>query len=215
MYDVLEQLNINLSEDKKKLFSDFTDLFREYNSKINLMSRNDINVIFEKHIYDSLAFNLFYTKYNLKNYVTIMDMGTGGGFPSVPIAIYYDNCKITAVDSINKKIKFINYAINELHINNIEAICSRVEKLPDNYSFDVIVTRAMADLRIILEYAIPYLKEGGYFIAYKSKKADEEIENSKNELKKLNSKIIDKIEYSLPLKEENKRVLLVIKKEKK
>ncbi|MCD7740335.1 MAG: 16S rRNA (guanine(527)-N(7))-methyltransferase RsmG [Candidatus Gastranaerophilales bacterium] len=213
MYNELKRIGINISPEKKELFSRFADLFKDYNSKVNLMGRNDVNLIFEKHIYDSLAFNLFYTKYVSKNSINIMDMGTGGGFPAIPLAIYYDNCQITAVDSINKKTKFVNYAAKELCINNIKAVCSRVEKLSDNYSFDIIVSRAMANLPIILEYAMPYLKQEGFLIAYKSKKAAEEIGNSQKKLKILNSKIIDKIEYSLPLKEENKRVLLIIKKE--
>ncbi len=216
MYEKLEQLGINIDEKQKKLFSSFSDLFTEYNSNINLISKNDVKFLFQKHIYDSLAFNLFYEKYSSKQLLNIMDIGTGGGFPAIPIALLYKNIDVTALDSINKKINFIKTVIDKLEIKNINPICSRVEELPLSMksSFDVIVSRAMADLRVILEYAIPYLKIGGYFIAYKSQKAEEEIYNAKNALLKLNSVVIDRLEYSLPLNEENKRVLLVIKKEK-
>ncbi len=216
MYEKLEQLGINIDERQKKLFSSFSDLFIEYNSNINLISKNDVKFLFQKHIYDSLAFNLFYEKYSSKQLLNIMDIGTGGGFPAIPIALLYKNIDVTALDSINKKINFIKTAIDKLEIKNIKPICSRVEELPIfmKNSFDVIVSRAMADLRIILEYSIPYLKTGGFFVAYKSQKAEEEIYNAKNALLKLNSVVIDRLEYSLPIDEENKRVLLVIKKEK-
>ena len=216
MYNQLAQLRIDIKEKEKKLLSSFSELFIEYNSRVNLVSNNDINFLFEKHIYDSLAFNLFYKKYIDAKSIDIMDIGTGGGFPAIPISLLYKNIEVTALDSINKKINFIRAAADKLEIKNINPICSRVEELPLSMksSFDVIVSRAMADLRVILEYAIPYLKIGGYFIAYKSQKAEEEIYNAKNALLKLNSVVIDRLEYSLPIDEENKRVLLVIKKEK-
>lgn len=216
MYNQLAQLGIDIKEKEKKLLSSFSELFIEYNSRVNLVSNNDINFLFEKHIYDSLAFNLFYKKYIDAKSIDIMDIGTGGGFPAIPISLLYKNIEVTALDSINKKINFIRAAADKLEIKNINPICSRVEELPLSMksSFDVIVSRAMADLRVILEYAIPYLKIGGYFIAYKSQKAEEEIYNAKNALLKLNSVVIDRLEYSLPIDEENKRVLLVIKKEK-
>ena len=216
MYNKLQQLGINIDEKQKILFSSFSDLFIEYNSKVNLISKNDINFLFQKHIFDSLAFNLFYKKYIDETFIKVMDIGTGGGFPSIPISLLYENIEVTALDSINKKINFIKTAADKLNIKNINPICSRAEELPVSMknSFDVIVSRAMADLRIILEYAIPYLKTGGFFVAYKSQKAEEEICNAKNALLKLNSVVIDRLEYSLPIDEENKRVLLVIKKEK-
>lgn len=216
MYEKLEQLGLNISQEQKELFDSFSVLFSEYNEKINLISSSDVRYLFEKHIYDSLAFNLFYEKYVKNKKTKLMDIGTGGGFPSLPISLCYKNTDVVALDSINKKINFIKYASDVLKIENIKPICSRVEDLSPSMksSFDIVVTRAMAELRVVLEYAIPFVKVGGYFVAYKSIKAEEEIENAKNALKTLNSKIIDKIEYSLPIEEQNKRVLLIIKKEK-
>ena len=216
MYENLEQLGLNIIQEEKELFNSFSSIFTEYNEKINLISNSDVRYLFEKHIYDSLAFNLFYEKYGKNKKIKLMDIGTGGGFPAIPISLYYKNVEVVALDSINKKINFIKYAADILNIKNITPICSRVEDLSSmmRSSFDVVVTRAMAELRIVLEYAIPFVKVGGYFVAYKSIKAEEEIENAKTAMKLLNSKIVDKIEYSLPIEEQNKRVLLVIKKEK-
>ncbi|MBE7705265.1 MAG: 16S rRNA (guanine(527)-N(7))-methyltransferase RsmG [Cyanobacteria bacterium SIG29] len=212
MYNKLNTLNINLTEEKKELFDKYISLFLNYNENVNLISNNDSKVLFEKHIFDSLAMNLFLTNKKIK----VLDIGTGGGFPSIPLALVFDEMQISAVDSINKKINFINHAKSELNINNIKPICSRVEDLPENLknSFDIVTTRAMADLREILEYAIPYTKVGGYFIAYKSLKANEELDNAKNALKSLNAVLIDKIEYNLPIEENNSRVLLIFKKNK-
>ena len=216
MYKELEKLNISLDNENCSLFSLYTQMFKEYNSKVNLISNNDERVLFEKHIFDSLAFNLFYQKYMFNKSLKLLDIGTGGGFPSVPIALFYKNINVIALDSINKKINFIKFIKEDLKLENINPICSRVEDMPisNKSSFDVVTSRAMAELRMILEYAIPYVKVGGYFVAYKSIKTQEEIENAKNALKILNSRVVDIIEYSLPLEEENNRCLIVIKKEK-
>ncbi|MBR1908861.1 16S rRNA (guanine(527)-N(7))-methyltransferase RsmG [bacterium] len=190
----------------------FMRLFLEYNQKVNLISRNDSEYLFEKHIYDSLSINLFLQRYVSENKVRMLDIGTGGGFPSIPVAICIDRSDVTAVDSTLKKIKFLEYIKEELALKNLHPVCKRAEELAYRGKFDVSVSRAMSELRVILEYAIPYLKEGGFFAAYKSIKADEEIKNAKNALKVLNCEIVDKIEYKLPIEEENKRVLIIVRK---
>lgn len=216
MYNMLEKLQLNLNDSEEKLFDSFIFLFKEYNEKVNLISKNDVNYLLEKHIFDSLSFNLFYEKYIKNDNIKLLDIGTGGGFPALPISLKYKNINVTALDSINKKINFIKYAKDTLNIQNINPICSRVEDLSTKLknSYNVVTSRAMAELRVILEYAIPYVKVGGYFVAYKSIKTEEEITNAQNALKLLNSKVVDIIEYSLPIAEENKRYLIIIKKEK-
>lgn len=213
MYSTLKQLNIELTKEQEKLFDDYIKYFAEYNQKVNLVSKNEIPHLFEKHIYDSLALNLFFEKYEQQKTIKILDIGTGGGFPSVPLALCFPKAKITAVDSINKKIKFISELKKVFNLNNLTPICSRVEELKKVYSkADVVTTRAMAELRIILEYGVPFVKTGGYFVAYKSIKADEELENAKNAINILNVKLLDKIQYSLPLEESRTGYLLVFKK---
>ena len=214
MYKSLENISVNLSENDIKLFNCFCDYFLEYNSKINLISKNDSKYLYEKHIYDSLAFNLFYKKYLNDKTIKLLDIGTGGGFPAIPVSMYYKYINVTALDSINKKIKFIESVKDELKLTNLTTVCSRVEELNQKLreSFDIVTSRAMARLNIILEYAIPFLKTGGYFVAYKSIKADEEINEAQNALKLLKSEVIDKIKYELPLDEDNKRILIIVKK---
>lgn len=216
MLKQFEKIGITFDETNKKLAEEYVDFFNQYNQNVNLISSNDMAVFWEKHLFDSLALNLFFQKYKIKNNVRLLDIGTGGGFPSVPLALNFNEMNIVALDSINKKIAFINQVKEKFKLNNLQAICSRVEELPLKYrnGFDIVTSRAMAELRIILECAIPYVKTGGYFVAYKSIKADEEIKNAQNALKKLNAKIVDIIDYELPLKEKNNRVFIIVKKEK-
>lgn len=209
-----KKLNITISKQTNEKFESFSQLFKIYNSHTNLISKNDEKNLFEKHIYDSLALNLFLKKYNQKQNAKILDIGTGGGFPSIPLAICCEDLKITPLDSIAKKIGFIELVQKELRLENLNPICKRVEELATNYkeSFDIVTSRAVASLNTLLEYTIPYVKVGGYFVAYKSKNADEEIANAQNAFEKLNAKIIDRIEYKLPLDEDHFRELLVIQK---
>ncbi len=215
--EVKKEFGIDLSEYVIRQLTSFSELFKTYNSHTNLMSKNDVNLLFEKHIFDSLAISRFLEKYCEDEQLKILDIGTGGGFPSLPMAIVFPLFEIMALDSIKKKIDFIELAKRELGLGNIKPICCRVEDLQENFkeSFDLVTSRAVADLNVILEYAVPFLKIGGYFVAYKSKIADEEIEKSRNALKLLGASIIDKIEYKLPLMEHHDRVLIVIRKEKK
>lgn len=200
-------------ENKIVINSDFTDYkkaFLNENSKHNLISKNDEKFLYEKHIYDSLGIKLFFEKYNIKN-ANILDIGCGGGFPCVPVAIEFPGMQILGVDSIRKKIASVQAIKEELKLNNLELIADRVENIKEK-KFDIVVSRAVAEMSKISEYALPMLKKGGYFIAYKSKKALEEIDSAKNTLKKYNAEIVDMIPYQLPLEEVYERYLVCVKK---
>lgn len=185
------------------------EVFLKQNSILNLISKKDEEFLWEKHIFDSLAIGKFFEKYD-NHFKTLLDIGAGGGFPSVPIALTYPEIEVTALDSIRKKINAIENIKQELNIKNLKTICDRAENIKNQY--DIITSRAVASLKIILNYAIPLLKKGGFFIAYKSIKADEEVRESQKELKKYKAKVIDIIEYKLPLKENHIRKLIIISK---
>ena len=212
-FDSLKTLNLDFNEETQNKLIKYIELFKKYNSHTNLISKNDENFLFEKHIYDSLAFNLFVNKYNLPE--KIMDIGTGGGFPSVPLSVIYPKTKIFAVDSTSKKINFIKEIKNSFDLKNLTPEVCRIEELPEDLkeTFDVVTTRALGNLNLILEYAVPYLKTGGYFVAYKSADSENELKKAQNALKVLNTKFIDVIDYKLPLEEDFNRKLLVFKKE--
>lgn len=191
-------------------FTQYKELFLEENSKHNLISKNDEKFLWEKHIYDSLSIKLFFEKYNIKN-AEILDIGCGGGFPCLPMAIEFPNINITGIDSIRKKISSVKNIAQKLNLKNISLIADRVENLK-NRKFDIVVSRAVADMSKISQYALPLVKKNGYFVAYKSKKALEELDNANMIIKKLGGEVIDIIEYTLPLEEVYERNLVCIKK---
>ena len=196
--------------ENKTKYEEYMKIFLEENSKVNLISKNDEKYLWEKHVFDSLAIENFFEKFDTSKIKTILDIGTGGGFPSIPIAITYPHLKVTALDTIAKKIRAVQTIKDKLNIENLEPICTRVENL--DAKFDMITSRAVSSLKNICEYALPKLKKGGYFVAYKSRKTPQEIEEANSILKKYNSKIVDIIEYSLPLEENHERNLIVILK---
>lgn len=196
--------------ENKTKYQEYMKIFLEENSKVNLISKNDEKYLWEKHVFDSLAIENFFEKFDTSKIKTILDIGTGGGFPSIPIAITYPHLKVTALDSIAKKIRAVQTIKDKLNIENLESICTRVENL--DAKFDMVTSRAVSSLKNICEYALPKLKKGGYFVAYKSRKTPQEIKEANSILKKYNSKIVDIIEYSLPLEENHERNLIVILK---
>jgi 16S rRNA (guanine527-N7)-methyltransferase len=196
------------------MFNRYEEIFKAKNAHTNLMSKNDEKFIFEKHIFDSLAINLFFEKYNMElEGKRLLDIGTGGGFPLLPLSIVFDRLKLCGLDSTTKKIKIIDEIAKELGLKNVMTIADRAENLQKSHkkSFDLITSRAVGALDLILKYSLPLLKSDGYFIAYKSKRAEDEIKGAKNILRAHGAEIVDIIEYKLPLEEVYERNLIVVK----
>lgn len=193
------------------IFSKYKKSFLNKNQVLNLISKNDEQFLDEKHIFDSLSIHLFFEKYG-HNFKTLLDIGTGGGFPALPIAIEYPEIEVTGIDSTTKKINAITDIANEIGLKNFKGIAGRVENLKD-LKFDLITSRAVAKLEQIAKYALPLMKEESFLIVYKSKTVKEEIKESEKYLKKNKAKVIDVIEYKLPLEEIYERNLVVIKYE--
>ena len=215
-FELLSQLGLGLTRSAQTRLENFVKVFNIYNSHTNLVSKKDEEHFFVKHIYDSLAINLFLQKYGFEKF-KMLDIGTGGGFPAIPISIFYDECDILAIDSIAKKIGFVELAKKELMLEHLVPACRRAEELKytDKGSFDIAVSRAVAPLRVLLEYSVPYLKIGGYFVAYKSLSADRELEEAQNALATLRAEFVEKIDYKLPGLEGYSRQLVIIKKNDK
>lgn len=193
----------------KEFYQDYIKVFLEQNAKLNLISKNDERFLWEKHICDSLAIENFFEKYG-RDFKTLLDFGTGGGFPSVPVALAYPEISVTALDSIRKKINAVTSIKEALNIKNLTPVCSRVESFDGR--FDIVTTRAVASLDKIIQYAVPKMKKDGYFIAYKSIKVQDEIKEAQKTLKKCNAGIVDIIKYELPLEENHTRNLVIINK---
>ena len=193
----------------KKIFERYIDVFLAQNAKLNLISKNDEKYLWEKHIFDSLSIEKFFNTIDITG-MRLLDIGTGGGFPAVPVALAYPQIEVFALDSIRKKINAIEAIKEELEIKNLHPICDRAENIKER--FDIVTSRAVASLKIISRYALPLLKKDGYFIAYKSRKVEDEISEAKNVLRKYQAKIVDIITYDLPLEETHTRNLVVIKR---
>ena len=186
LYNIAKDMEISLTDKMCADFEIYKDLLKEWNKKFNITSITGDDEINLKHFADSLTpilTNLF------KNGMQIVDRGTGGGFPGLPLKIYNRSLKITLLDSLNKRIIFLNEIIKELGLKDVEAIHARAEELSrkENYreKYDICLSRAVASLDTLCEYCIPYVKEGGYFISMKGPTPDEEINSSKNAIKVL------------------------------
>ncbi len=206
--DLFKSFKYDLSDNKKLLFDNYCQYLIEKNKEFNLTAITEIDEIWVKHFLDSiLPLN------EIKDNSKILDVGTGAGFPGVPLKIMNDSLNVTLLDSLNKRINFLNELIEKLRLKNIRTIHSRAEDYVkvSRETFDYVVSRAVAKLPTLLEYCLPYVKVGGYFIAYKSVNTDEEIEMSKNALKILGGQIDKEKTRTINL-EDNIRTLVFIKK---
>lgn len=189
----------------------YRDLMLEWNKKINLTAITEEKEVDIKHFLDSLS--LFKTKY-LEGEKTLIDIGTGAGFPGIVLKIYNKDLKITLLDSLNKRIKFLNEVIDELKLDKIETVHGRAEELGRNKDFrekyDIATSRAVANLSTLLEYDLPFVKVGGYFIAMKGPEYKAELEKADNAIKKLGGELKEVIEVELPM--DIKHYLIIIKK---
>ncbi len=204
-----EKINIKITDEILKKLDDFYRFMIDYNKKINLTRIIEENEVYLKHFYDSLTINKII---NLNNYETLCDVGTGGGFPGIVLKIVYPHLNITLIESSNKKCTYLNELIKFLDLNNIEVICIRSEEYAKNNreKYDIVVSREVANLRVLSELCIPLVKKNGYFIALKAN-VNEEIEESSNILKALDSKIERVIEFNLPYEESIRNILLIHK----
>ena len=207
-----KKLGIELTDAQLQKLEKFYELLIFWNEKINLTRITKKEDVYLKHFYDSLT---LYKVINLNNDFTLCDVGSGAGFPGIVLKIVFPNLKVTLIDSLQKRVNYLNEIIQELDLFNIEAIHTRAEDYARNNreKFDIVTARAVANLKILSELCLPMVKEKGYFIALKAN-IEEELENSKEMIKKLNSSI-EKIEtFNLPI-EHSLRNLVKIKKERK
>lgn len=205
----LKKLNIEPTQKQLEQLNRYYELIVEYNKVMNLTGITEKEQVYLKHFYDSLTIAKVI---DLNKEETLCDIGTGAGFPGIVLKILFPNLKITLIDSLNKRIEFLKIVIKELNLENIEAIHARAEEyaIKNIEKFDVVTSRAVAPLNILLELSIPLLKINKYFIPYKGNISREIIE-SENALKQLDSKV-DKIEeFELP-KENSNRTIIKIKK---
>ena len=189
---------IELSDKQQQQFQTYYQMLVEWNEKMNLTSITEEHEVYLKHFYDSIATS-FYT--NLTKELTICDVGAGAGFPSIPLKIIFPNLKVTIVDSLNKRIHFLNQLAEALELDNVSFVHDRAEtygKGDYRASYDIVTARAVARLSVLSELCLPLVKKGGHFIALKSSKGEEELEEARFGLGVLGGKVLDTISYELP-----------------
>ena len=207
----LKNINIEISEEELNKFDKYKELLKEYNEKFNLTAIIKDEDIYLKHFYDSLCLLKVPELHNTNN---ILDIGTGAGFPGIPLAIMLPKNNITLVESNEKKCMFLKVVCDELDLKNVSIVNDRAENYAKTHreSFDIATSRAVSALKVLLELEIPTLKINGYFLPLKSH-IEDEISDSKEILNELNCTIEEVISYARPI-ENSERTILKIKKNK-
>ena len=191
-------VGIELTEIQYEQFIKYMRLVQEWNEKINLTAITEDEEFVKKHFIDCIK---AFKSEAIRNAKTIIDIGTGAGFPGMPIAILNPNANVTLLDSLNKRINFLNIVVRELGLKNVTTIHSRAEDGARNpelrEKFDVATSRAVANMAVLSEFCMPYVKKNGYFVALKGPSIDEELENGNNAIKILGGELKDIIEISI------------------
>jgi len=206
------ELGLSIGQNEIYEFTTYKELLKEWNQKFNITSITDDIEIDIKHFIDSitpLTLNIF--KDNMK----LIDIGTGGGFPGLPLKIMNKSLGVVLLDSTKKKINFLNMVIEKLALNDIEAIHGRAEELARDKDyrekFDIAISRAVASLNTLCEYCLPFVKVGGYFISMKGSDIEEELKEAKNSIKILGGRLKDVKVLNIPLSD-IKHSLIIIEK---
>lgn len=194
-----KKMSIQLNKEQSIQFQKYYELLIEWNKVMNLTAITEYEEVVDKHFIDSLSIE---KAVDLNIIEKVIDVGTGAGFPGIPLKIVYPHLKITLLDSLNKRINFLNEVISKLKLENIEAIHGRAEDIAKDKKYreqyDISVSRAVANLSTLSEYSLPFVKVGGLFISYKAEKADEEIKNAEKAVSVLGGKIEKIIKFQLP-----------------
>lgn len=203
---------VELTERQLEQFNSYYELLVEWNKVMNLTAITEFGEVLQKHFVDSISIA---GSIDMGKCESIIDIGTGAGFPGLPLKIVYPHIKVILLDSLNKRIRFLNEVVDNLELSDIETIHGRAEdiaKKPEyREQFDLVVSRAVANLASLAEYCIPFVKQGGCFVSYKSGSAEEEIEQAKKAIFVLGGEKKNVVKFQLP-DSDMERALVIIEK---
>lgn len=210
----LSKHNFELTDKQKQQFKLYFKMLIEVNEHVNLTRITEEDEVYLKHFYDSIT-PLFTFGAVFKDGATLCDVGAGAGFPSIPLKILKPGLKVTIVDSLQKRLNFLKDLISELGLTDVELVHGRAEDVGQNKlyreRFDIVTARAVARMSVLSEYCLPLVKKGGYFVALKGPKAEDELDGGKKALEVLGGKLIKDEELTLPASEEERTLVLVQK----
>ena len=196
----LRELEVNYDEEKIDKLIRYYEMLIEKNKVLNLTAITEFKDVMIKHFADSLSILKFI---DIKEGSEIIDIGTGAGFPGIPLKIFLPDVKFLLVDSVNKKLNFIRDVIEDLQLENIEVLHARAEELGHDGDFrekyDFVFSRAVANLSTLSEYTLPFVKKNGYFVSYKAAIVNDEVKNAENAIKILGGKIENQVKFNLPV----------------
>lgn len=210
------ELNVELSTEQIKQFEVYYKMLIETNKVMNLTAITELDEVITKHFLDSLALAEVYPDIcNPDKNLKVLDLGTGAGFPGIPLKIAFPHLQVTLMDSLNKRVKFLQSVIDKLELCDINGVHGRAEEMARNAayreSFDLCVSRAVANLSTLSEYCLPFVKNGGKFISYKSADIEEELESAKKAINVLGGKLTAVKKFTLPDSDIERSFVLVDK----
>ena len=211
----LKKHNIHLSDEQKDQFATYYQLLVEWNQKVNLTALTEKEDVYLKHFYDSIT-PAFYIDFMKQN--SLCDVGAGAGFPSIPLKICFPHLQMTIVDSLKKRVDFLQKLTDELQLKNVTLHHSRAEDFGQNKkfreSFDMVIARAVARMSVLSELCLPLVQIGGKFIAMKGSKAKDELTTARTAINRLGGKFLQNYSFHLP-SDTGERSILVIDKQHK
>jgi 16S rRNA (guanine527-N7)-methyltransferase len=209
---LLSEKGILLTDDQWNRFESYYRLLLEWNERMNLTGITEREQVYIKHFYDSLSLSFFVPLAEITN---IADIGSGAGFPSIPLKIMFPHLRVTIVDSLNKRILFLNHLTSELALTDVECIHARAEDAgrDSNYRdrFDLVTARAVARLNVLNEFCLPFVKTGGTFAAMKGADAEEEVQEAKFSLSQLKGELLRSEKFLLPVEQSTRHIILIRK----